>query len=162
VANLCWKGLEKLKSVLLGSGNTTLAEIAARDQTYWKPFEEKSVLLHNIAPDLADRNKGTVYPAVYLYAAKVENLPRQKFAGFSGPIRLVADLRSTGERYEGLEREITTYVEAVTTALLANTGSWGDGLIYSGAYAVKFETVKLGGRNFIQSAKVELEVEACG
>ena len=147
MANLCWAALEKLRAALISSG---------------KPFEERSVLVHNVAPDLADENCATVYPAVYLYAARMENLPRRKFAGFSGPIRLVADLRCTGERYDGLEKQITAYVEAAAAALAANKGSWGDGLIYSGAYAVKFEPVKLGGRNFIQSAKIELEIEAWG
>ncbi len=51
---------------------------------------------------------------------------------------------------------------AVTTGLGANTGSWSQNLIYNGAYTVKFETVKLGGLNFIQSAKIELETEARG
>lgn len=147
MANLCWAALEKLRAVVIGIG---------------RPFEERAVLVHNIAPDLADQNRGTVYPAVYLYALRMENLPRRKFAGFSGPVRLVADLRSSGERYDGLERDLTGYVEQVTAALTASKGSWGDGLIYSGAFTVKFEPVKLGGRNFIQSAKIELEIEACG
>ncbi len=147
MANLCWTALEKLRAVVLASG---------------PPFEARAVLVHNIAPDLADQNRGTVYPAVYLYALRMENLPRRKFAGFSGPIKLVADLRCTGERFEGLERDLTTSVETLTTALVASKGSWGEGLIYSGACAVKFEPVKLGGRNFIQSAKIELDIEACG
>ncbi len=162
MANLCWAALGKLRSVVTGDGNRALGEIAARDGSYWKPLEERSVLVHNVAADMADHNRGTVYPAVYLYALKMENLPRQKFAGFSGPVRLAAEVRCTGERYDGLERELTTYVEAVTTALAENTGAWGEGLVYSGAYAVKFEPVKLGGRNFIQSARIELEIEACG
>ena len=147
MANLCWTALEKLRAVVLSSG---------------PPFEARAVLLHNIAPDVADQNKGTVYPAVYLYALRLENRPQRKFAGFSGPIKLVADLRCTGERYEGLERELTAVVETLTNSLVASKGSWGEGLLYSGAYAVKFEPVKLGGRNFIQSAKIELEIEACG
>ena len=147
VANLCWTALEKLRAVVLGSG---------------PPFEARAVLLHNIPPDVADQNRGTAYPAVYLYVLRMENLPRRKFAGFSGPIKLVAEVRCTGERYDGLERELTACVEALTAALVASKGSWGEGLIYSGAYAVKFEPVKLGGRNFIQSAKIELDLEACG
>ena len=162
MANLCWTALEKLRAVVLADGNGTLAEIAVREGTYRKPFEERTVLAQNVGPDLADQNRGTAYPAVYLYAARMENLLRQKFNGFSGPVRVVADVRCSGERYEGLEREVASYVEAVTTALAGNTGSWGDGLVYNGAYAVKFEPVKLGGRNFIQSAKIELEIEACG
>ena len=160
--NLCIAGLEKLKSMVLTKANTALSGIAGRDGTYWKPFDEKSVLLENIPADLADQNRSVIYPAVYLYSARMENVLRQKFNGFSGPIRFVADVRCTRERYDGLERELATYVEAVTAALAANTGSWGANLVYSGAYTVKFEAVKLGGRNFIQSAKVEVEVEACG
>jgi len=162
VANLCLSALEKLNAVLLGSSNEAIGEIAARDRSYWKPFDERSVLIHNIAPDLADQNRSTVYPAAYLYTARMENVLRRKFAGFAGPIRIVADLRCTGERYDLLEREVTTYVEAVATALARNTGSWGEGLVYNGAYNVKFEPVRLGGRNFIQTAKIELEIEACG
>ena len=160
--NLCITGLEKLKTILLTSGNAALAEIADRDQTHWKPLDEKSVLLQNIPPDLADQNRSVIYPAVYLYSARLENVLRRKFSSFAGPVRFVADVRCTGERYDGLERELATYVEAVTTGLAANTGAWGQNLIYSGAYTVKFEPVKLGGRNFIQSAKIEIEVEACG
>lgn len=162
MANLCITGLEKLRTVLLTSANAALAEIAGRDRTHWKPLEAKSVLLENVAADLADRNRSVIYPAVYIYSARMENVLRQKFAGFSGPIRVVAEVRCTGERYDGLEREVASYVEAVTTALAANTGPWGEKLSYNGAYTVKFEPVKLGGRNFIQSAKIELEVEACG
>ena len=162
MANLCITGLEKLKTVLLTSGNAALAEIAGRDQTYWKPLEEKSVRLENVAADLADQNRSVIYPAVYLYSARMENMIRRRLDGFSGPVRFVADVRCTGERYEGLEQELASYVEAVTTALGQNRGPWGQHLIYSGVYTVKFEAVKLGGRNFIQSAKVELEVEACG
>jgi len=159
VANLCMAGLEKLKSILLTSANGTLVEIGARDLIHWKPLEENSVLLENVPADLADQNRPVIYPAVYLYSARMENLLRQKFAGFSGPIRFVAEVRCTGERYDRLEREIASYVEAVMTALGANTGSWGEQLFYNGAYSVKFEPVKLGGRNFIQTAKIEVEVE---
>lgn len=161
MGNLCMAGLERLRSVLLTDGNAELAAIGGRDRVYWKPLEEKSVVLENIPADLADQNRSTVYPAVYVYPARMENVLRQKFAGFSGPVKLVADVRCTRERPEGLEREVAAYVEAVAGALERNKGSWGAGLVYSGAYTVKFEAVKLGGRNFIQSAKVELDVEAC-
>jgi len=162
VANLCMAGLEKLKSILLTTGNTKLAEISGRDRVYWKPFEERSVRLENAPADLADQNRSVVYPAAYLYAARMENLQRQKFTGFSGPVQLVAEVRCSGERFEGLERELCSYVEAVTGALAANTGSWGEGLSYGGDFTVKFEPVKVGGRNFLHSARVEVAVQACG
>ena len=155
-------GLEKLKGIVLLGGNAALADVAARDQMQWKLLDEKSVLLENVGADLADQNRSVIYPAVYLYSARMENVLRRKFNGFAGPIRFVADVRCTRERYDGLERELAAYVEAVTMALGNNAGAWGQNLTYSGAYAVKFEPVKLGGKNFIQSAKIEIEVEACG
>ena len=162
MANICITGLEKLKAILLTSANAKLAEIAGRDRTYWKPLEDKSVRLENVPADLADQNRSTVYPAVYLYSGRIENQLRHKFQGMSGPVRFVAEVRCSGERYEGLERELASYVEAVTAALAGNTGEWGEHLVYNGAYTVKFEAVKTGGKNFIQSAKIELDVEACG
>ncbi len=156
MANLCIVGLEKLKGILLADANALLAAGGK------KLLEEKAVRVENVPADLADENRSTVYPAVYVYAARMDNVLRSKFAGFSGPIRLVADVRCTGERYEGLEEELTSYVEAVTTAVAGSAGPWAEGLVYSGAYTVKFEPVKLGGRNFIQSARVELEVEGRG
>jgi hypothetical protein len=162
MANLCMAGLEKLKSAVLSSGNAALAEISTRDQRYWKPLDDRSVRIENVPADLADQNRETIYPSVYLYSARMDNSLRQKFNGFTGPVRFVIDIRCTAERFEGLEQELTSYVEAVTTGLAKNTGSWGENLIYSGAYTVKFDPIKQGGRNFIHSAKIELEAEACG
>ena len=154
-------GLEKLKAVVLTSGNQSLAAIAARDQRQWKLLEGKTVRIENVPADLADQNRSTIYPAVYLYSARMDNVLRRKFNGFSGPVRFVIDIRCTHERYEPLEEELTSYVEAVITGLAQNTGPWTENLLYSGAYTVKFDAVKLGGRNFIHSAKIELEAEAC-
>jgi len=162
VANLCTTGVEKLRSILLTTANSKLAEIAGRDRRHWKPLEDKTVRGENVPPDLADQNGSTVYPAVYVYSLKMDNALRQKFAGFAGPIRFVADVRCSGERFERLEAELASYVEAVTMALGENRGSWGENLAYSGGYTVKFEPVRTGGRNFIQTAKIEVEVEACG
>ncbi len=155
-------GLMKLKSAVLSSGNAALAEISARDQRDWKALDDRSVRIENVPADLADQNRETIYPSVYLYSARMDNLLRQKFNGFSGPVRFVIEIRCTSERFEGLEQELTSYVEAITAGLGENTGSWGENLIYSGGYTVKFEPIKLGGRNFIHSAKIELEAEACG
>lgn len=161
MANLCMAGLEKLKSVVLTSANAALADIAERDQKHWKLLEDKTVRIENVPVELADQNRSTVYPAVHLYSARMDNVLRRKFNGFSGPVRFVIDIRCTQERYDSLEEELTSYVEAVTAGLAQNTGPWTENLLYSGAYTVRFDAVKLGGRNFIHSAKIELEAEAC-
>ena len=37
-------------------------------------------------------------------------------------------------------------------------GDWGDGMYYAGGYQVTFGSVKHGGKNFVQSAKVIFEI----
>jgi hypothetical protein len=162
MANLCMAGLKKLKTVILTNANAALAEIAARDQRHWQPFQDKTVRIENVSAEVADQSRSTTYPAAYLYASRMDNVLRRKFNGFSGPVKFTIDLRCTHERYDALEEELTSYVEAVMGGLAESSGAWTENLLYSGAYSVKFDSIKLGGRNFIHSAKIELEAEACG
>ena len=121
---------------------------------------DQNVLIQNVPAKLADENNATVYPAVYLYCDRMENALIEKFTKFSGPIFLVADVRVSGERIEGLDKDLARYVEAVRAVLGANQGQWTDNLAYSGAYSVRFRKVELGGRNFIQTAQIEVELQA--
>jgi hypothetical protein len=52
------------------------------------------------------------------------------------------------------------YTSAVTDVLDLHRGEWGAGLFYAGGYRVEFGSVRRGGRSFLQTAKVLLEVEA--
>ena len=87
------------------------------------------------------------------------NSQREKFRKFSGRARLNIEIKVSHTRSEGLERSLETYVDAVTEVLHRSQGDWGRGLGYSGAYEVHFEAVTQGGRNFLQTAKVVLEVD---
>jgi hypothetical protein len=57
-----------------------------------------------------------------------------------------------------LQPSLQTYVEAVTDVLDKKRGRWATGMFYTGGYEIEFGPIKRGGRNFVQSAKVELTV----
>jgi len=60
---------------------------------------------------------------------------------------------------ERLERKLQLYVDAVTAVLERNRGDWGQGMSYAGGYEIQFGAVKSGGKNYIQAAKLALEVD---
>jgi hypothetical protein len=109
---------------------------------------------------LADENVPVLYPAVYLYSERMDNRLIEKFRKFSGSIVVMAELRVSGERFADLEGQLARYVEAVGAVLGRNQGAWTENLAFDGAYEVRFEPIRLGGKNFIQSARVEIELQA--
>ncbi len=48
--------------------------------------------------------------------------------------------------------------DTVTGILSASRGDWGNGMFYNGAYQVSYGSVKRGGKNFLQTAKVSCEM----
>jgi hypothetical protein len=134
--------------------------IAARDGVELGAFSEVSVLIQNVASDLADESVPVSYPAVYLYTERMDNRLVEKFRKFSGAVLVVADLRVSGERFADLEGQLSRHVEAVGVLLGRHQGSWTENLAFDGAYAVRFERIRLGGKNFVQSARVEIELQA--
>jgi hypothetical protein len=154
--------LEKLREFLLASDgvNTALNDIGARDMVHLSSLGDERILLENVPAKLADENRPSVYPSVYLYCDRMDNALLEKFRRFSGPIFVVADVRVSGERFTGLESELGRYVEAVASVLGDHHGQWTENLAYSGAYQVEFEEIELGGRNFVQRALIEVELQA--
>jgi hypothetical protein len=134
--------------------------IAARDGVELGSFSEVGVLIQNVASDLADESVPVSYPAVYLYTERMDNRLVEKFRKFSGAVLVVADLRVSGERFADLEGQLSRYVEAVGVLLGRHQGSWTENLAFDGAYAVRFERIRLGGKNYVQSARVEIELQA--
>lgn len=161
MANLCMAALTHLRGLFLASDGLGYEAglIAARDGVELGGFSEGSVLIQNVAPDLADENVPVSYPAVYLYADRMENRLVEKFRKFSGSVAVIAELRASGERFADLEGQLARYVEAAGIVLGRNQGSWTENLAFDGAYAVRFERIRLGGKNFAQSARIEIELQ---
>ena len=123
------------------------------------PIPPAQVMNQNVSVELSERAQVVKYPAVYVYTDRVRNLLREKLRTFSGKVRTVAEVRVSQDRIEGVEEQLRLYAEAVTQVLDVNRGSWGEGAFFTGGYEVSIDPVRHGGRNFLQIAKVEFEVD---
>jgi hypothetical protein len=121
--------------------------------------ETHSIAIQNVAPDIAERTETIRYPAIYLYCDKLTNSLTEKFATFSGQCRLVIEVRCSQDRLDGIERTLERYVDAVCRILTSARGAWQGGGFYAGGYEVVYTTLKHGGKNFLQTAKISFEVE---
>jgi hypothetical protein len=119
----------------------------------------QEIVTQNTAAELAEKTAGVKYPAIYVYCGKVANLLREKFRTFSGEAQMVAEVRVSQDRLDGLEAQTQLFAEAVTGALDSKRGDWGDGMFFGGGYEIGYGPVKHGGRNFLQIAKVTFTVE---
>jgi hypothetical protein len=152
------KMVEFLTATDTGLG-PAVAGIAQQTGVEMAPIPAAHVMNQNVSVELSERAQVVKYPAVYVYTDRVRNLLTEKFRMFSGKVRTVAEVRVSQDRIEGLEEQLRLYAEAVTQVLDANRGSWGEGAFFTGGYEVSIDPVRHGGRNFLQIAKVEFEVD---
>jgi hypothetical protein len=121
-------------------------------------FEGASMRAQNAGAELVERAGAVRYPMVTVYCEKVVNDLKEKFRSFSGRAELAIEVRHSQDRLEGLEAAIEQETDALTKALSASRGDWGDGMYYAGGYQVSFGRVSRGGKNFTQVAKVTFEI----
>ena len=117
------------------------------------------IVAQNVASDIAEQSVISKYPLVYVYCSKIANELKEKFRRFSGEAEMVAEVRVSQDRLDEIETNLQVYVDAVMQVMDNNRGDWGDGGVYGGGYEVAFASVKHGGRNFIQIAKVSFAVD---
>ncbi len=122
------------------------------------PLNSAQVRAQNVAPDIADKSLALEYPAANVYCEKIVNNLLEKFRAFSGNVQTAVELRYSQDRLDGLESALQYYADAIMQILNANRGDWGNGMFYAGEYQVVFGTVKHGGKNFQQTAKVTFEI----
>ncbi len=135
-----------------------IAAVTLRENVELASIPAAQILAQNVAAELAERTPGVKYPVVYVYCERIENRLTEKFRRFSGIARLVTEVRASQDRLEGLEQRVQLYVEAVTEVLENKRGKWTDGVFYGGGYEVKFDAVRHGGKNYLQTAKVMIDV----
>lgn len=136
-----------------------LAQIAQESGTAAPAFDPSQVVAQNVAADTAERAGQARYPMMYLYCERVQNTLREKFRTFSGSARLVIETRLSQDRLEGLGQQVQTFSDAVTSVLDNHRGDWGNGMFFAGAYEINYGPIKHGGKNFLQTVKVVLDVE---
>jgi hypothetical protein len=116
------------------------------------------VRAQNVAADMAERGGAVKYPNVCVYCEGLANELREKFRSFSGKAEMAIEVRHSQDRLEGLEQRLEVFVDGAMRMLNESRGDWGDGMFYGGKYQVSFSTVKQGGKNFMQTAKITFEI----
>jgi hypothetical protein len=135
------------------------AEVLEREGIQLGELSAGQVMAQNVAFELAERTTGVKYPCFYVYCEKITNQLREKFRTFSGKARMVVDVRVSKDHLESLDGELQSYVEAVTRVLDSQRGNWEQGIFFGGAYEVAFGSIKHGGRNYVQSARVVFDLD---
>ena len=140
--------------------NTNLAILAQADSVLASPILPKQLVTENVSYEIAEKSLDQKYTAVYIYCDTITNTLTEKFRSFSGTLEMTIDVRVSQDRLEGIDQACQLYTAAVTQTLNQNRGDWGQGLFYAGRYEVSFGAVKHGGRNFIKSAKISVQLDA--
>jgi len=162
MVSLAGTATSKLQELLTApSGlNTNLATLAQGESVSLSPVLPNQLFTENVSSDIAERSVEPQYTAVYIYCNKIENALTEKFRSFSGTIEMTIDVRVSQDRLEDIDQASQLYSTGVTQTLDQNRGDWGQGLFFAGRYEVSFGPVKHGGRNFIKSAKISIQLDA--
>ena len=132
----------------------SIALMAAEQGSALPAFSAQQVRPHNIAPELLELTPGAKYPMVQVYCGKLTNALREKFRRFSGDAQMIAEVRVSQDRIDGIESVVHLYADAMSQVLDQSRGDWGDGIFYAGGYEISYGPVKSGGKHFLQIAKV--------
>jgi len=138
--------------------NARITAMEANDPTL-KGTAVEAFVSQNVSVEIAESAGQAKYPCLLVYCDSVQNLLQEKFRAFSGRLQLVVEVRQTQDSLDQIERNTEMYVDAVCALLGEARGDWGDGASYAGGYQVTYEPVAMGGKNFIQRAKVSFAVE---
>ena len=109
--------------------------------------------------DVYEKTTSVKYPVATIYCERLRNSQVEKFRMLSGVTSLIAEIRVSGARAEDLDAALHSYVEAACYVLDTSRGPWTSVGTYAGAYDVKFQPMRLGGKQFIRSAQIEFEIQ---
>jgi hypothetical protein len=138
--------------------NRDLAEAITSGGADIALLTDRQVQCINLSADMAERATTAVYPAVHLYCERLTNSLGEKFRCFSGQVQLLVEIRTSSDKPETLTSQTHVYVDALTAVLTRARGRWGDGIFYTGTYDVVFQPIRKGGRAYMQTAKIQVQV----
>jgi hypothetical protein len=122
------------------------------------PVQLRSVVTGNTPSELLEIGVDFRYPLVTVYCDKLANTLKERFRTFSGTAHVVVDVRFSQDRIQDIQIVLETYVSAVCDILDTSRGDLGNGMFYAGGYEVVFNPLKKGGKCYLQSAKVSLDI----
>ena len=149
--------LAQARAVFNGSAGIN-AQISAMSLN--SPLPAIGPIVNVSAPfEVYEKTTSVRYPVAAVYCQRLRNTQAEKFRLFSGSATLVFEIKVSGAHAEELEQQLNSYVEAACQVLDASRGAWTSIGTYSGAYDVKFQAMRLGGKQFVKSAQIEFEIQ---
>jgi hypothetical protein len=103
---------------------------------------------------MAELLEELAYPRVSVFSSKLTNSQVEKFRSLSGTVAVTAEIVATADLVSDLDLWIHYYAEAVSNILRRNSGDWGDGVFFSGAYEIDVQPPRTGAGGYIQIAHV--------
>jgi hypothetical protein len=162
MANPGRKAVEELTEALKAEGGLErlCADLANAAGVELVCIDASRVADSHIAAELAEKGAGVKYPMAYVYCDRVTNSLTEKFRTFSGTADLSIEIRISHDHAEQLQQQLHVYIDAVTKVIDTKRGQWSGGVFYTGGYEVSISPVKRGGKNYLQTARVKLQVHA--
>ncbi len=148
--------IDAVRSLLEGESGLS-ASVEALKQTYVADERQPAiapVMFLRTPAETQEKAWPLKYPMVHIYCDRIEGRPVERLRRFSGRVRVVAEVRVSQDRLEGITQSLHHYVDGVRDVLERNTGCVGDGLYLSSEYEVQIEPVKKGGLNYLQTARI--------
>jgi hypothetical protein len=141
------------------SGNSFQLNVLAETLGTVPPIALGSVSVGNTPGDFLEQSLPLKYPTINVFCEKLQNDLKEKFRTFSGVAKMSIEIRHSQDQIQGIQHNMENYATAACQVLDSSRGDWGNGLFYAGGYEVQFAPVKRGGRNFVQTAKITLNVD---
>ncbi len=166
MANFATLAAEYVVSLFTASAGTDFAlnaisqnVAAGLDETPPPPIQLASVLVGNCPPEFLEQSLALKYPTVNVFCDKLANTLKEKFRVFSGTAQVTIELRHSQDHVQNVQPGLESYVTAACQILDDSRGDWGNGLFYRGGYEVSFLPLKRGGKDFLQIARVALQLD---
>lgn len=115
---------------------------------------DQKVEFVRVPAEIHERAVTAKSPVIHVYCDQIENRRTEKFRPFSGRMRLVAEVRVTQDRLEGITESLHMYLDALRDVVERSAGCAGDSMYLDGEYEVTIEAVRKGGLNYQQVAKI--------
>ena len=145
-----------------------LVESNALSQTLLTLAQANSITIPDLAASqiyvsaagvaLADLEQPVGLPRIALSSSRMRNTEVEKFRSLSGTVTVTAELAVVADLLQDVETWTHFYLEAVTSLLRANRGTWTEGLFYGGVYDVDLQAPKAGAGGYVQISKIQFEV----
>ncbi len=135
-----------------------IADVQTSDSVVLPTIPANQVILSSASPAITDIRQQIGYPRVSIYVPRVANTLLEKFRSLSGTVSVALTIGASADLVEPVEQALHYYVEIVTGILRDNTGDWGNGLFFAGAYDVQVQAPETGGSGFVQTASITCNV----